>query len=109
VGGQAAPDAAFLALAQRASTRLTGDGLLKIGVGLFAPLNQLAGVDRLDLELPEPATGSDLIHQLHARFGDRLPPAGRLMLIVNHMYATPESALKDEDQIIVVARIGCCH
>ena len=82
---------------------------MKIGVGFLAPLDQLAGVAKLDLELPEPATGADLIHQLQERFGDRLPPVGCLMLIVNHMYATPESALQDEDQVIVVPRIGCCY
>jgi len=89
--------------------RLAGDGPLKIGVGFFAPLGQLAGVDKLDLELPEPATGANLIRQLQEWFGDLLPPAGRLMLIVNQMYATPESTLKDRDQVIVVPRIGCCH
>jgi molybdopterin converting factor small subunit len=82
---------------------------LKIGVRFFSPLDRVIGLDTLDLELPDPASGADLICQLQQRFVDILPVKFNLMLMVNQKYAKSEVALKDGDQVTVIPWIGCCH
>ena len=75
----------------------------------FAPLSLIVGVDETELALPDPATGTDFVRCLRARFADILPAQWNLMLLVNKCYVDPLTDLKDGDRVSVIAMKSCCH
>ncbi len=75
----------------------------------FAPLNLIVGVEETELELPDPATGTDFVRCLKAKFADTLPAQWNLMLLVNQGYVDPLTGLKDGDRVSVIAMKSCCH
>lgn len=70
---------------------------MTVTVLLFADLRRRAGADRLQLELPEPATVRAAAGRVEERLGD-----GRLrgaMCAVNERYADPATPLAEGDVV----------
>ncbi len=68
---------------------------MRISVRLFARARDLAGADRLDVQLSEPATVGQLKEQMH----EQCPPLGsllpQLLVAVGTDYATDETPLDE--------------
>lgn len=87
---------------------------MKVTVELANPLDEFAGVDRLLVEVPNKATGAELIRLLNKQYAEvlavnRLLVPGRVILFVGREYVDLETALKDSDIVRIVPYISCCH
>jgi hypothetical protein len=78
-------------------------------VRLFPPLDQLVGIERLAVELPEAANGAALIDRLRAQVGDRLPEGYRLVLVADRACVAPEAVLRHGDRVTIIHQRSCCH
>lgn len=78
---------------------------MRIRALLFATYREMAGTDRVDLELDPGATAADVVRRLRDRPGlDRLPaePA----LAVNETYAPLSTVLSDGDEVALLPPVA---
>ncbi len=78
---------------------------MRIRTLLFATYRDLAGTDRLEIDLPAGSTAGDLVARLRGRNGlDRLPaePA----LAVNQVYAHLDTGLADGDEVALLPPVA---
>ena len=79
---------------------------MRIQLRLFAVLRERAGVDRLDLDLPDGAT----VAQAAEAIAGRLPAVRgflpRVAFAVNHAYATTDTVLNDGDELAVIPPVS---
>ena len=74
---------------------------VKVQVLLFARFAELLGTDRLELDLPRPASLQSVLDRLRTMPGGAgLPP--RPLLARNQTQATPETLLLDGDEVAVL-------
>lgn len=73
---------------------------------LFARYRELAGTDALDVELPDAATGRDLIERLRSSGGgwERIPPEPAIA--VNMVYAGLDHPLADGDEVALIPPVS---
>lgn len=79
---------------------------LRITVLLFAYLREVAGTDKLTLDLPEGSRLSDLWPPLSERFPRFRGMEDSLAWAVNHAYARPDQPLKDGDTVAVLPPVS---
>ena len=85
---------------------------MKVTVELLSPLSVIAGYrEPFPLELGESATGADLIRALHQQlrhplFMTEAAETGRVMLLVNQTYTSPDTPLSEGDRVSVVLRMS---
>jgi molybdopterin converting factor subunit 1 len=72
-----------------------------IRVRLFAGLRERAGVDELELELPDGATVADALERLEPVSGD-LP----VVMAVNREYAQPSHRLTSDDELALIPPVS---
>ena len=78
---------------------------MRIRTLLFATYRDLAGMDTLDLELPDGATAGDLVARLRTRPGlDRIPAAPALA--VNQVYAPLSTGLAEGDEVALLPPVA---
>ena len=66
---------------------------------LFATLKDKLGKNRITLDIEEPVTVSDLLSHLFANYPQLQPYEKRILIAVNHKYASPSQILHPEDEI----------
>jgi len=75
---------------------------MTVRVLFFSLLRDLAGTDRLALELPAPSNLGDAVALLRERFPSLGAWEGRLLLAVNGEYADRATELADGDEVAVM-------
>ena len=79
---------------------------MRVDVRLFAVIRERAGVDRIDLDLPEHAT----VEQARVMIAERYPSVATLMATaasaVNRDYATMETELHDGDELALIPPVS---
>jgi molybdopterin synthase catalytic subunit len=79
---------------------------MQVTVKLFSFLGQIAGTDRLTVDLLEGATVSDLLSSLSIQFGNKLLQNGQIVVLINKKQAFFESILNDNDQVLLLPVLG---
>lgn len=78
---------------------------MKLSVLLFASYADAFGRDRMDVELPEGGSVSQLVSLLRdAAGGERLPP--KPLVAVNRRYAPYDRALAATDEVAVIPPVA---
>jgi molybdopterin synthase catalytic subunit len=78
---------------------------MRIRTLLFATYRDLAGMDTLELDLPDGSTAGDLIARLRTRPGlDRIPASPALA--VNQVYAPLSTGLADGDEVALLPPVA---
>jgi len=77
-----------------------------VSVRLFASLRDVAGADRLELDLAEPATPERAWSDLVARFPALGPRRASLAAAVNRRYARFDDPLADGDEIAFIPPVS---
>jgi len=72
---------------------------MKISVRLFARARDLAGADRLEIELSEPASVKQLKEQLPKQCPSLRPLLSQLLVAVGTDYATDETPLDETTDV----------
>lgn len=72
---------------------------MKLEVRLFAQARDLAGGERVQVDLPAESTVADLRGELAARFPDLSPLAPSLLIAIGVDYAAEQTVLKPEDDV----------
>jgi molybdopterin converting factor subunit 1 len=75
--------------------------IMKVTVKLFARLRQIVGDGTMERDLIEGATVGDLLHSMHAEFPRLADLTARTIISVNQEFATPESRLRDGDEVAI--------
>ena len=79
---------------------------MRIDILLFGPQAELAGTDRIPLDLSESATVSDAI----TRLGQAVPTLASTLevsrLAVNHDYAAPTDTLSEGDEVALIGMVS---
>ena len=79
---------------------------MNVTVRFVSQLRDLAGTDEASVALQDGATLAGLVHGLRERFPALYPAADRAIMMVNDRIATPETALRDGDQVLVLPVLG---
>ncbi|MBI4765283.1 MAG: MoaD/ThiS family protein [Deltaproteobacteria bacterium] len=79
---------------------------MQVSVKLFSFLGQIAGTDRLTVDLIEGATVSDLLSSLSIQFGNKLLQNGQIVVLINQKQAFFESILNENDQVLLLPVLG---
>ncbi len=74
---------------------------MKVTVKLFARLREIVGAGKLERELSEGATVEDLLKTLHLEFPRLVDLTARTIVSVNQEFATPDSPLRDGDEVAI--------
>ena len=78
---------------------------MRLEVRLFAFLRDLAGTDRLELELPEGSTVADLLEAVRRVPGlERMP--GGTAVAVEREYADPARPLRNGEEVALIAPVA---
>lgn len=80
--------------------------MMTITVRLFAAMADAAGARELTIELPEGATGRDLLSLLSQRYPKVAALAPSLRLAVNQEYVPWESPLRPDDEIAIIPPVS---
>ncbi|OWK45133.1 Molybdenum cofactor biosynthesis protein MoaD / Molybdenum cofactor biosynthesis protein MoaE [Fimbriiglobus ruber] len=73
---------------------------------LFAKLRDIAGADRVDVELPAGATVANLRRALTTSYPDLASLLERCAIAVNHDFAVDDTVLGDRDEIAVIPPVS---
>lgn len=80
--------------------------MIRVQLLLFAVLRDIAGTEEQRLELPEGARAGDVWAELRREFPQleryQTPP----MTAINEIYATPDTVLKDGDQLAFIPPVS---
>jgi molybdopterin synthase sulfur carrier subunit len=72
---------------------------MKFDVRLFARARDLAGAERVSVELPEPCTVADLRAQLASQYPRLAPLTPALLIAIGTDYATNETVLPPDADV----------
>lgn len=78
---------------------------MRIRTLLFATYRDLAGTDRVDLDLPPGSTAGDLVARLRTRAGLDVIPSDPA-LAVNQVYAPLDTSLSDGDEVALLPPVA---
>ncbi len=79
---------------------------MKVRVKLFAALREVVGQGEVALELPEGATAEDAFARLSAGHPGLADRRGRLSAAVNRRYATFETVLASDDEVVFIPPVS---
>ena len=79
---------------------------MQVSVKLFSFLGQIAGKDRLTVDLNEGATVSDLLNSLSIQLGNKLLQNGQVVVLINQKQASFESILNEHDYVLLLPVLG---
>ena len=80
---------------------------MKVRLLFFAVLRDIAGTDTRELALSDGTTARDVWQSLrgqYAKLGDYTQPP---MIAINETYATPETVLRDGDELAFIPPVAC--
>ena len=79
---------------------------MKVTVKFFSVYREIAGTDRLTLDLSENATVDEAIRLLHKVLKGPVVEMDQTVFMVNQDRATPETRLKEGDEILLLYLLG---
>ncbi len=79
---------------------------IQIRMRYFASLREIAGVREETLSVPEGASVADARALLLARHPRLENALARAVCAINHAYVSPETALKDGDEVVFIPPVG---
>ncbi|MGC8827916.1 MAG: MoaD/ThiS family protein [Anaerolineae bacterium] len=87
---------------------------MKVQVKFFVPLNTQVGINAMEVDLPDGATGADLLTHLADHFAHIGPVrerfrSGRALLLVNKEFISLDTPLHDQMVIVILPTGSCCH
>ncbi len=77
-----------------------------VRVLLFSVLRDLVGTGEIDLVLPAPARGEDVLDWLAVEYPAIRRYASVTRLAVNHVYAPPFTELRDGDEVALITPVS---
>ncbi len=72
---------------------------MKIAVRLFAEFRRLTGTERIELDLPPPATVADVVEAAWAKFPDLRRYSGSTLVARGLEFAQPSDPVTEGDEI----------
>lgn len=75
--------------------------MIQITVRFFGECKQLAGVERLCLDLPDASSVQAVLTTLYERYSSLTKLADRLLVAVNEQYALPDTLLAEGDTVAI--------
>ncbi|GIV59696.1 MoaD/ThiS family protein [Rhodocaloribacter litoris] len=82
------------------------DETIGLRVLLFSVLRERIGTGRLEIRLPAPATGEDLLDALERAYPALRPYRGTLRLAVNRAYAPETTPLNEGDEVALITPVS---
>lgn len=79
---------------------------MKVTVKFFALFKKTAGTDRLTIELHDGATIAALVRTLREELNNPTFAGAPAIYLVNQQTGTPETILKDGDEVMMLHHIG---
>lgn len=79
---------------------------MQVTVKLFSFLGQIAGTDRLSINLREGASVSDLLNSLGRQLGNQFLQNKQIVVLINQKQSFPQSTLKENDEVLLLPVLG---
>ncbi len=79
---------------------------MQVTVKFFSFFQPIAGTDQLSIDLPAGASLGDLLDSLSERFHNSSFTNLRAMILVNGRNASPDTALQDGDDVLLLPVLG---
>ncbi|MBU4316168.1 MAG: MoaD/ThiS family protein [Proteobacteria bacterium] len=79
---------------------------MEVLVKFFSYYRLIAGREQITLSLPENATVASMVNELEHHIGDLSSKMAQTAFMVNQKQASPETPLKDKDEIYLLYLIG---
>jgi molybdopterin converting factor small subunit len=75
-------------------------------VKFFSFFSQIAGTDRLSVDLAEAASVSDLLNSLSNQFDNKLLQNEQVVVLINQKQASLQSILNENDYVLLIPVLG---
>ena len=79
---------------------------MQVTVKLFSFLGQIAGTDRLSVDLIDGASVSDLLNSLSIQFDNQLLQNEQIVVLINQKQASLQSILNENDEVLLLPVLG---
>ena len=79
---------------------------MQVSVKLFSFLGQIAGRDRLSVDLVDGASVLDLLNSLSLQLDNQLLIDKQIVVLINQKQATFQSILKEKDEVLFLPVLG---
>ena len=79
---------------------------MRVDVKLFSYLGQMAGTDRLSVDLTDGASVADLLSSLSLQLGDKFLKNGQVVVLINQKQSSLQSILTEQDQVLLLPVLG---
>ena len=79
---------------------------MQVTVKLFSYLSQIAGTDRLSVDLDDDARVSDLLSVLSAQFKNPLLKNEQTVVLINQKQASLQTILNENDYVLLLPVLG---
>ncbi len=79
---------------------------MHIRMRYFAALREITGLREETLEMAEGTTVADMRAHLLERYPALSGALARAVCAINHQYVTPETTLKDGDELVFIPTVG---
>lgn len=80
--------------------------MMNIQILFLGPARDFAGVDSLEIELPEASTLANLRHELAERFDQLKKALPTIRFAINQSFANDEAVLKDGDEVALIPPVS---
>jgi molybdopterin converting factor small subunit len=79
---------------------------MQVIVKLFSFFCQIAGTDRLSVDLADGASVSDLLNSLSIQFDNQLLQNEQIVVLINQKQASLQSILNENDYVLLLPVLG---
>jgi molybdopterin converting factor small subunit len=79
---------------------------MQVTVKLFSFLGQMAGTDRITVDLIDGASVSDLLSALNIQFDNKLLQIEQIVVLINQKQASFQSILNENDYVLLLPVLG---
>lgn len=79
---------------------------MKVRLLFFAVLRDIAGTDTRELALADGATASEVWQSLRSQYAKLIDYSQPPMIAINESYATPETVLRDGDELAFIPPVA---
>lgn len=79
---------------------------MRVTVKLFSFLGQIAGTDRLSVDLTDGGSVSDLLSSLSLQLDNQLLKDKQIVVLINQKQASLQSILNENDQVLLLPVLG---
>jgi molybdopterin converting factor small subunit len=79
---------------------------MQVTVKLFSFLGQMAGTDRLTVDLIAGVSVSDLMNTLNSQFENKLLQIEHIVVLINQKQASLQSILNEKDEVLLLPVLG---